>query len=686
MSRAEDPADPRYVAFISYSHVDGAIARWLHRGIESYRIPRRLRPRSESAVGRERLTPVFLDREELPTSSDLAETVRTALRQSEFCIVVCSPDAARSRWVNEEIRFFKEMGRNARILCLIAGGEPGAVGKGLAPELECLPPALRYEVVDGQITGRLAAEPLAADVRPGGDGRREALLKIIAGLLDTRLDELRQRDQARRQKRLAAIGVAATVGCVVFAGLAVAALFARNEAERQRELAVQKSLTAERTAEFVVSLFRVSDPSEARGNTITAREILDRGVRQIDEALRDEPRVRAELSTTLGEVYNGLGLYGPAYDLLTKARSVADQDAPAVLHQTISLAEIEFQRGNDARADALLAAADRVAAQIHGVDPRQRARLLLAHGDVAAVREQAGDARRYYTEALAMGESQRLPEVTTRALEGIGLAAYYGGDMPLAEQSFEKALAARIRLSGESHPKVSESLTALGSIAYMRGDSARAEKYWLRSLEADRRILGPKHPDLAATMTNLGRLRVERRQFKGAIEILEEAVELMTAQQSETHDALVFGFSNLALAHMGLGQYDVAEPMFEKALTAAIATRHRLQGPVLTDLADLECRTGRAAAGLQRLAEARPIVAERYPDEPWRTAHVDNVRAYCLAQGGDRTEALRLATESAPLVLAKWPAETLYGHDTLARVARVRALAGARAQSVARMG
>ena len=82
----------------------------------------------------------------------------------------------------------------------------------------------------------------------------------------------------------------------------------RSEAIKQRDIARQKSLTAERTVEFVKSIFTVSDPSEARGASITAREILDRGAVSIQQGLEREPTVKAELGTTLGEVYTNLGL------------------------------------------------------------------------------------------------------------------------------------------------------------------------------------------------------------------------------------------------------------------------------------------------------------------------------------------------------------------------------------------
>ena len=273
----------RYVAFISYSHRDRSWAQWLHRRIESYRPPRGMvttRPLPP-------LRPLFLDRAELPSSSDLAASVRSALEDSAALIVICSKAAAQSRWVNEEVRAFKALGRGARIFCFVVDG---ALGSG-----EAFPPALRYEVQDGVITDLPAAEPLAADVRRGGDDRSAAALKIIAGLLDVPLDSLRQREAARRQRRLALTAALSAAGCVVFAAISVVALRARAEAERE-------SLTARRTADFMKSLFVVSDPSEARGNSVTAREVLDRGVRQVDTQLKNEPLVRADLVTTLGEV------------------------------------------------------------------------------------------------------------------------------------------------------------------------------------------------------------------------------------------------------------------------------------------------------------------------------------------------------------------------------------------------
>jgi Tetratricopeptide repeat/TIR domain len=668
----------RYAAFISYSHVDQGLARWLHRAIESYRVPATIRELKKGAAGARRsaLAPVFIDRAELSSSADLANSVRSALQESEFLVVVCSPTAARSRWVNEEVRSFKALGGANRILCVIAAGEPGAVARGFPADQECFPPALRYEVDDGHLTDRPASEPLAADVRAGADTRADAKLKVVAGLLGVGLDEIRRRDQARRQRQLMFIGAAATVGCVVFASLALLAWLARNEAEAQRQLATQKSLTARRTADFMISLFKESDPSEARGNSITAREILDRGARQIDESLRAEPQVRAELSAALGEVYTGLGLYEPAHTLLAKARAVSGQSDSAQMAQAISLAELEFQRGNYDQSELLLASAARESSLRGNVDQDTRARILLDRGEVAAVQERAEDASRYFNDALALPHGGAATEVTARAYEGLALARWYANDMREAERWYDRALAERIEVSGESHPRVTDLLNLMGSIAFMDGKTERAESLWLKALEIDRRVRGPDHPDVAGELNNLARARLERREFLAAQAYLDKALAILLPQRGETHDDLVFVYTNLAIAHMQLGHYDLAEPLFQKGLRAAIVNKHRLHAPILADLADLECRTSRYERGLRHLEEARPMMAERYPDDPWRVAHVDSVRAGCLMGLKHYADARPLIESSMPALMSKWSPDSLYGHDALERATRLSQVTG----------
>jgi hypothetical protein len=195
------PANCKYLAFISYSHKDEYWARRLHRSIEGYRVPKPLvgRPGRRGPVPRQ-IFPVFRDRDELASSADLPAALREALSQSAHLIVLCSPAAAQSRWVDQEIIEFKRLGRDDRILPLIVDGEPHA----RAPERECFPPALRFKVdAAGRLTDQ-PAEPVAADLRPEVDGEENAKLKLIAGVLGVPFNDLRQREliAARRRARV----------------------------------------------------------------------------------------------------------------------------------------------------------------------------------------------------------------------------------------------------------------------------------------------------------------------------------------------------------------------------------------------------------------------------------------------------------------------------------------------------
>ncbi|HKO63169.1 MAG TPA: toll/interleukin-1 receptor domain-containing protein, partial [Pyrinomonadaceae bacterium] len=204
-SEEHKTGDPefKYWAFISYSHDDETWAKWLHESLETYSVPGALVGRNTGKHGKlpKRVFPVFRDRDELPGAADLGGKIKNALSQSRNLIVVCSTTSATSKWVNEEIKTYKAMGRDDRVLCLIIDGEPNASDDPESELQECFPPALRFRVEPNGELSEERAEPIAADVREGKDGRRNAKLKLLSGLLDVGYDELRQRDKRRRTRR-----------------------------------------------------------------------------------------------------------------------------------------------------------------------------------------------------------------------------------------------------------------------------------------------------------------------------------------------------------------------------------------------------------------------------------------------------------------------------------------------------
>jgi tetratricopeptide (TPR) repeat protein len=291
-----EPANPapgtparRFRVFISYNHADTKWARWLMRRLEGYRVSRRFHGR-QAPIGEvgPRLAPVFRDRDELPTTSDLSETIRTALRESATLVVICSPASARSRWVQEEILMFKRLHGATRVFAFIVGGEPKVAGTGD----DCFSPALRFAA---DADGRLSASPVevvAADARPHGDGPKLAFVRLVSGLLGVGFDELRQREQARRLRHMTFISAGSLLGMAVTLGLAAVAWQARNDA-RRRQNQVEDVLT------FMVGDFRtelkklgqlrlldaVGDKATAYFDSLDARDLTDTALTRQAKAL-----------------------------------------------------------------------------------------------------------------------------------------------------------------------------------------------------------------------------------------------------------------------------------------------------------------------------------------------------------------------------------------------------------------
>jgi tetratricopeptide (TPR) repeat protein len=284
----------RYTAFISYSHADRRIARWLHKALETYRLP-------ASIVGQPtpigpapaKLTPIFRDRDELPAAGELNVELYKALEQSQFLIVIASPDSARSRWVNEEVRYFKQHHGEARVLVVISDGVPGA-----GDATECFGPALLRKVDDSGVLSDQPAEPLAADARPNGDGKRLVRLKLVAGLTGVPLGQLVRRDEVRKQRKLIGYATAATVLAVSMTVLAALAVRGQIEADRQRA-------EADGLVEFMLTDLRMQLEPVGRleiFNAVGQRAMDYYANQQIDALDADSLGRRARALHLVGEV------------------------------------------------------------------------------------------------------------------------------------------------------------------------------------------------------------------------------------------------------------------------------------------------------------------------------------------------------------------------------------------------
>ncbi|MCZ8170558.1 MAG: toll/interleukin-1 receptor domain-containing protein [Brevundimonas sp.] len=275
-----------YRAFVSYSHTDADFAVWLHRSIERFR----LTPESGQGLV-ERLVPVFIDRAELPAAPDLSAQVKQALADSAALIVVASPRARASRWVDQEITLFRTLHPDRPVLAALIDGDPETA----------FPAALSRH-------GEQQFEPLAADFRKGADGRQLGLLKIVAGLTGRPLDRLVQRDAQDRQRRVMFVTAAAVTISLILAALLALAIRARAEAERQRA-------SAEGMVEFMLTDLRQDLKGAASlkvMDAVNARAMAHYTQQDLSALPADSLTRRARLLQAMGEDEAQRGQFGKA--------------------------------------------------------------------------------------------------------------------------------------------------------------------------------------------------------------------------------------------------------------------------------------------------------------------------------------------------------------------------------------
>jgi WD40 repeat protein len=238
----------KYHAFISYSHKDNKWADWLIRSLESFKVPKELIG-TKNKDGDEvpsKLSPVFRDREELPTRADLGDVILDSLKRSHYLIVICSPNSSRSMWVNQEIQLFKKLHGEHKVLAIIVDGEPNAFDFKNDPDHEAFPEALRYIVdSEGNLTEQ-RTEPLAADAREHGDGKERSKVKLAAGLLGVGFNDLWQREKRREKKQRIIFTSIASAVFVTVSALGIFSAIQWQEAEKAKiEEIKQKKIAIE---------------------------------------------------------------------------------------------------------------------------------------------------------------------------------------------------------------------------------------------------------------------------------------------------------------------------------------------------------------------------------------------------------------------------------------------------------
>jgi tetratricopeptide (TPR) repeat protein len=645
----------RYRAFISYSHKDQKVARWLHRKLESYRLPKPMRERTP-AQGHP-LRPVFLDREELASATSLSDSIVEALQHSAALIVICSPHAVASRWVNEEIRQFRAQFPDRPVFAVVAKGNP-ATDPRRDPSEAAIP--LQLLLADISEPEGTLGEPLAVDIRREADGRQSAFLKLAAGLLGVPYDQLRRREQRRRnQIRVVAFSLSFTL-TASFALLAWRATVARDEARAARAQAELELLSERQTREFLLSVFQLADPGEARGEVVTVREVLDAAVARIDSTEFARPVIKSRFLSTMGQAYSSLGMNRKSVDLLRQSLqplSADEQDRDALaqrIDSELELADVLFDMGEY---EESLAGIKRVTGdpQKMFITPLQLAYAHNIEGDILSYLEQDEAAEAAYQEALenlskASASSEEEASSRSRSLGGMAVLDHFAGNYQASMEKYAAAVDILLPVFGERHPDTIWTLVSWGSAAYSAGDIQTARDAWTRSLKTAQTVLGTSHPEVGTIKNNLGRLLFESGDYEPAEAYLREAVAIDRAHRSESFDDLAFTLNSLGLVRMAQGDTAEARELLEEAEAIAATNQHRIHGPVLASLADLHCMAGDLEKGQLLAQQSLQVTEAEYGLDDWRSKRAMVVNHYCNAMTGKNINREDMQSAAAALV------------------------------------
>jgi non-specific serine/threonine protein kinase/serine/threonine-protein kinase len=391
------------------------------------------------------------------------------------------------------------------------------------------------------------------------------------------------------------VGVAAT-GFVLLALITgvigtsigmIRAIRAERGARQAEQQAERDAEAARRVSDFLVQLFKVSNPGEAQGNSVLARDLLDRGAAAIDRELAGRPLVQARLMAIMGEVYRNLGLYGNAQPLLERALQIR-RDRLGTDHADVadSLEELGRLLQNTGRYEQARPLFEEALAIREAVSPRDDAAVVESLINLANLHRSKGEtapARTLYGRALALSDTTFAPDDPRLGdvLNSIAELMRRTGEYQAARPLYEKSLAIREKALGPEHPDVAASLNNLTILLTNLGEFQEARQLCDRALQIREKVLGPRHPDVAATLTNRAELYRWQEQYDEARPLYERALAIREAAFGRDHPDVASSLNNLAILMVQTGELENARILYEDSL----AIRRRTLGEGHPDVA-----------------------------------------------------------------------------------------------------
>lgn len=437
----------------------------------------------------------------------------------------------------------------------------------------------------------------------------------------------------------------------------------------ERDTALRERQTAEAATDFMIDLFETSKPGRSLGETLTAREVLDRGAEKLREDLPDTPIVRARLLHTLGTVYERLGLYDEAERLLEEGADLSRRALPRGNDTQVAtleeLAWIHYRREDWDRAAELASEALAIRESLVGPDDPSLSEALNQLGTIAFWRDDMDATLAYYNRALSILEDDDEFVLRERAktLNHLGITYAHLGRDEEAERSYLESLEMRLELYEDGHPRIGAAKANLASFYLGKDRPVRARPYAEDALEIDRAVLGEHHADVAFDLGLLAAVHTQLGDYEKALGYAKRSADTWHAAVGGDHTRYGSAVDRVATILMELGELDraleEAEECYDVMLTAN-GPGHTQTANALYTRGRVHLRRGEVEAArtdLERALAIRGSELGEDDDEYWSTRLV---LAHTELASGNHDAAEKHATDVLALAVAAEPARRSY--------------------------
>jgi eukaryotic-like serine/threonine-protein kinase len=411
--------------------------------------------------------------------------------------------------------------------------------------------------------------------------------------------------RARKYIRRHRLGVTmATAGVLLLATFAVVQSIQLRRIRRERD-------RADRITQFMTGMFKISDPSEARGNTVTAREILDKASREIDTGLAYDPALQAQMMHTMADTYFGLGLYQRAASLEERAVDIRQRvfgpRHPETLRAKSRMAGILRAEGRYAEAERMARETLKTRREVLGSEHPDTLHSMDLLGDIL-------DEEAKYPEALALKQSVLDVQRRTLGLDHrdtlftmyqLAITLQDLGRYAEAETVEREVLEAQRRILGPEDQYTLGTMFNLAAILASEHKYAEAEKIDREVLDKQRRLEGPEHPDTALTISELSVDVLHQGRYGEAEKLAREALDIEQRVEGPESPGYLNAENRLGNVLTVEGHYQDAEKLYWEAIRNATKTNAlNLLAGSWYDLACMSAKAGRHDKALEYLSHA----------------------------------------------------------------------------------